>query len=156
MKTFILPISIWLLACSGVVGTAGAREAALDAPVRSNWFASEQQAFWAACVYATGLGGSLVETTGTPSMEPLIRGKTYAVIKKCPFDAVVERDILVYRGRPDSSKVERVTMLHRAVLHDRKGWIMSGDNNRWSESWDRVTPENYIGTVIALFAFPNQ
>ena len=47
-------------------------------------------------------------------------------------------------------------MLHRAVMHDRRGWIMSGDNNRWSESWDRVTTENYIGTVKALFAFPNR
>jgi hypothetical protein len=39
-------------------------------------------------------------------------------------------------------------------LHDRYGWIMSGDNNRWSESWDRVTADNYIGTVVALFAYP--
>ena len=193
MKTFILPIGIWLLACSPVVGAAmaggaeasaskladllggavasaskladlpGGAEASAsklaDLPggaVRASRFASEREAFRAACVYATGLGGSLVETSGTPSMEPLIQGKTYAVIKRCPFDAVVERDILVYRGRPDQSKLERITMLHRAVMHDRRGWIMSGDNNRWSESWDRVTTENYIGTVKALFAFPNR
>ena len=124
MKTFILPIGIWLLACSPVVGAAmaGGAEASAskladllggaeagasklaDLPggaVRASRFASEREAFRAACVYATGLGGSLVETSGTPSMEPLIQGKTYAVIKRCPFDAVVERDILVYRGRPN-------------------------------------------------------
>jgi hypothetical protein len=156
MKTFILPIGIWLLACSPIVGTTMARDAEGGGPVKSSWFASERDALWAARVYATGQGGSLVETSGTPSMEPLIHGKTYAVIKRCPFDAVVKRDILVYRGRPDASRPQRVTMLHRAVMHDRKGWIMSGDNNRWSESWDRVTPETYIGTVKALFAFPNQ
>ena len=33
--------------------------------------------------------------------------------------------------------------------------MMSGDNNRWTESWDRVTPQTYVGTVVALFAFPN-
>lgn len=156
MKTFILPIGIWLLACNSIVATALAREAEIGGAVQTTASASERQAFWAACVYATGMGGALVETSGTPSMEPLIHGKTYAVIKRCPFDAVVKRDILVYRGRPDASRPQRVTMLHRAVMHDRKGWIMSGDNNRWSESWDRVTPETYIGTVKALFAFPNQ
>ena len=32
--------------------------------------------------------------------------------------------------------------------------MMSGDNNRWSESWDRVTEGNYMGKVVAIFAFP--
>ena len=44
-------------------------------------------------------------------------------------------------------------MLHRAVDRDSGGWIMSGDNNRWSERWDRVTPTTYMGTVVALVEF---
>ena len=44
-----------------------------------------------------------------------------------------------------------VSRLHRAVLRDRGGWLMSGDNNARSESWDRVTPQTYVGTVEALF-----
>jgi len=31
---------------------------------------------------------------------------------------------------------------------------MRGDNNRWTESWDRVTPKNYMGRAVALFTFP--
>ena len=155
MNLNLVPIGILTLVCSHFVGIASAQTSEQSAPVRAIEYATERMAFWAASVYAKAVGGSLVVTSGTPSMEPLIHGKTFAVIKKCPFDAVVERDILVYRGRPDASRARRVTMLHRAVLRDGRGWIMSGDNNRWSESWDRVTEDNYIGTVQALFAFPS-
>jgi hypothetical protein len=99
-------------------------------------------------------GGAVFETTGTPSMEPLIHGKTYAVVIRTPFETISRKDILVYMGRPNAAKPERMRMLHRAVLHDSGGWIMSGDNNRWSESWDRVTPGTYVGTVVALYAYP--
>jgi hypothetical protein len=103
---------------------------------------------------ATVNGGTVVTTSGTPSMEPLIHGKSYAVIVKRPYESIAKRDILVYMGRPDASKPDRMKMLHRAVLHDKYGWMMSGDNNRWSESWDRVTPETYVGIVVALFEYP--
>jgi hypothetical protein len=103
---------------------------------------------------ATANGGTIVTTSGTPSMEPLIHGKTYAVIVKLPYESIAKRDLLVYMGRPDANKPDRFKMLHRAVLHDRYGWMMSGDNNRWSESWDRVTPETYVGVVVALFEYP--
>jgi hypothetical protein len=116
--------------------------------------ASKNRAFLAATNYAIKSGGRLILTTGTPSMEPLIHGKTYAVIVQQPYGAIAESNILVYRGRLNASKPDLSTVLHRAVLHDRYGWIMSGDNNRWSESWDRVTSDNYIGTVVALFAYP--
>jgi hypothetical protein len=87
-------------------------------------------------------------------MEPLIHGRTYAVVQNRPYASIKKRDLLVYLGRPDASKPDRLEMLHRAVEGDRHGWIMSGDNNRWSESWDRVTPKTYLGTVVALFEFP--
>lgn len=104
--------------------------------------------------YAAANGGSVTITSGTPSMEPLIHGQTYVVVQKRPYDSIAKRDLLVYMGRPDASKPDRSKMLHRAVQHDRYGWLMSGDNNRWSESWDRVTPQTYLGIVVALFEFP--
>jgi hypothetical protein len=88
-------------------------------------------------------------------MEPLIHGRIYAVIQKRAYETIRKFDLLVYMGRPDASLPIRERMLHRAVKHDRHGWIMSGDNNRWSESWDRVTPNTYVGTVVALFAYSN-
>jgi len=109
----------------------------------------------AACMaYAAANGGTVVITSGTPSMEPYIHGRTYAVIQKRSFDSIAQFDLLVYMGRPNGSKPDRLKMLHRAVRHDRFGWLMSGDNNRWSESWDRVTPQTYFGIVVALFEFP--
>jgi hypothetical protein len=116
--------------------------------------ASQGAAFAAAQVYALLHGGTLVLTSGTPSMEPLIHGKTYVVVEKRPYAAISLNDILLYQGRPDANRPETKTMLHRAVAHDRYGWMMRGDYNRYTESWDRVTPQTYSGTVVAIFAFP--
>jgi hypothetical protein len=115
---------------------------------------SQLDALLACESFATANGGTVVSTSGTPSMEPLIHGKTYAVVVRRPYESIAMRYLLVYMGRPDASKPDRLKMLHRAVLHDRYGWMMSGDNNRWSESWDRVTPETYVGIVVALFEYP--
>jgi hypothetical protein len=100
---------------------------------------------------AEQLGGSVMITSGSPSMEPLIHGCAYVVVRKQPFAAIHKSDLLVYMGRLDPHSLERTRTLHRAVDCDRYGWIMSGDNNRWSESWDRVTPDNYVGTVVMIF-----
>ena len=104
----------------------------------------------AAAAYAQRVRGQVVPTLGN-SMEPLIHGAAFAVVVKEDYSGIKKGDLLVYMGRPDASKPNRVKMLHRAVMHDRYGWIMSGDNNRWSESWDRVTPDTYLGIVKAIF-----
>jgi hypothetical protein len=100
---------------------------------------------------AQEIGGTVVRTSGSPSMEPLIHGSVYVVIQKVPYETIQKADVLVYMGRLDARRPDRTCILHRAVDHDRGGWLMSGDNNRWSESWDRVTPDNYIGTVVMIF-----
>ena len=114
---------------------------------------SQQQAFFTASVMAAATKGKVVLTSGTHSMEPLIHGRVYAVIQKQDYSAITKSDILVYLGRPNEAKPDRQVMLHRAVDRDSGGWIMSGDNNRWSERWDRVTPTTYMGTVVALVEF---
>jgi len=116
---------------------------------------NQAEAYARARAYAAANGGSVGLTSGTPSMEPLIHGQTFTVIQDRPYNLIKKYDLLVYMGRPNASKPDRLEMLHRAVKGDRYGWIMSGDNNRWSESWDRVTPKTYLGTVVALFECPD-
>ena len=103
---------------------------------------------------ARDTGANLLVTSGTKSMEPLIHGRSYVVVQPRPYYSISKGDLLVYQGRPDAAKQDRSCMLHRAVMQDKDGWLMSGDNNRWTESWDRVTPDTYQGTVTTILEFP--
>lgn len=99
-------------------------------------------------------GAKVLITSGTKSMEPLIHGKAYVVVLPLSYNQITKGELLVYMGRPNAAKQDRTCMLHRAVQQDRAGWLMSGDNNRWTESWDRVTPTTYMGTVTTIVEFP--
>jgi hypothetical protein len=119
-------------------------------------FASHEAAAAAAELNARQLGGIVLCTSGTGSMEPLIPARpTYVVVAKPSFETLKRSDLLVYMGRLDARRADRTCTLHRAVEHDRLGWLMSGDHNRWTESWDRVTPENYIGKVLLILEAPS-
>lgn len=141
------------LSAAFLANPAQANVAALPAPAKTQC-ASKQEAFQAAQLYALLHGGLLVLTSGTPSMEPLIHGKTYVVVEKRPYASISLNDILMYQGRANANLPKTQAMLHRAVAHDRYGWMMRGDNNRYTESWDRVTPQTYVGTLVAIFSFP--
>jgi hypothetical protein len=151
VKSLLARAALLLLALGAAVSAVAADPVRNPAKLQ---YATQQQAMLAANIFARLSGGSLVLTSGTKSMEPLIHGKIYAVIAKRPYASIAKSDLLVYLGRPNAAKADRQTILHRAILQDTYGWMMSGDNNRWSESWDRVTSVNYVGTVVALFAFP--
>jgi hypothetical protein len=154
MKVLLRHTGLLLLVVAAFLSNASAESAAGAHNPAKVQYASQRQALLAASSFAKLAGGSLILTSGTHSMEPLIHGKTYVVIVKRPYATITQRDLLVYRGRPNANKAGTTTILHRAVMHDSYGWLMSGDNNRWSESWDRVTTDNYSGTVVAIFAFP--
>lgn len=81
----------------------------------------------------------------TGSMKPLLQGGEYAVTAK-DFSNIKEGQILVYHATYNKNPI-----IHRAVQHDSYGWLMSGDSAKISESWSRVTEQNYIGTVIAIY-----
>jgi hypothetical protein len=115
---------------------------------------SQEEALQLGNTYAVSLAGKLVMTSGTRSMEPLIHGKAYVVVRKMPYEAITKGALLVYMGRPNASKPDRVSMLHRTVDRDAGGWLMRGDNNARTESWDRVTPNNYMGTVEMILEYP--
>lgn len=88
-------------------------------------------------------------TTGTASMEPLIVGRVYLVSESAPFEELRVGQVVIYRAdwHPASPVV------HRLVLKDSYGFIPSGDNVRISESWMRVTAENYLGRVVAIYSW---
>jgi hypothetical protein len=116
------------------------------------YFQNIEQAARACGEMAKRMHGVVMRTSGTASMLPFINDHpTFVIVKKEPFDSIKKSDILVYMGRLDGRRPERTCALHRAVQLDDLGWIMSGDNNRWTESWDRVTPENYLGKVVMIF-----
>lgn len=43
---------------------------------------------------------------------------------------------------------------HRLVQKDKAGWIASGDSNKHSENFERITPDNYFGTVLKIYTHP--
>lgn len=146
-------VTVAALFSGGVLAAAGRTPAAGGGEINPPKIrcSNAAEALQNAMQYAASINGSVVQTSGTPSMEPLIRGRVFVVIKKHDYDSIQRRQLLVYLGRPDARRPDRQSMLHRAVLRDRGGWLMSGDNNARSESWDRVTPNTYVGTVEALF-----
>jgi hypothetical protein len=153
MPLFRVPFAFLCVALSVCLGTPARAEPLDHNPVKFKC-ANMQKALLAAKAFAQATRGSLILTSGTASMEPLIHGRVYVVLEKTPYEAITYKDILAYDGRLNADSPLHQTILHRTVGRDRFGWLMSGDNNRWSESWDRVTPANYLGRAVALFEFP--
>lgn len=58
--------------------------------------------------------------------------------------------LCVYRYAPNHSLV----IIHQAAQRDRDGWIMSGLANSRSESWSRMTADNFVGVVSKVYLWP--
>ena len=97
---------------------------------------------------ATKLGGKAWNVGFTGSMKPLLQGGEY-VVTVDRFDDIKEGQILVYTATYHNKPI-----IHRAALKDKHGWLMSGDSSRLSESWSRVTKDNYLGTAVVGFRKP--
>lgn len=118
-------------------------------------FEDDKRANAAAHLHAVRLKGFCSDTTGTTSMEPLIVGRHFAVNAPIPYEELKEGDIAVYVrtdrfGKPLPGSP---MSLHRLVARDKGGWIPSGDNNKRSENWMRVTKDNYKGKTVALYGY---
>jgi hypothetical protein len=81
-------------------------------------------------------------------MKPLLQGGEY-VVTVSKFDDIKVGDILVYHASYNKNPI-----IHRAALKDKHGWLMSGDSSRLSESWARVTKDNYLGTAVVGYRKP--
>lgn len=111
--------------------------------------ATEQEARSAALADAAKLKGNHYLTSGTGSMEPLLTGRVYVVGVAKPYDQLQQGEIANYRAKFADGGI----VVHRLVQKDKGGWIGSGDNNRWSESNERIKPSNYIDTVVRVHTY---
>jgi len=78
------------------------------------------------------------------SMDPLYRPGTILVIKKPPFNELKRGQTALYR-----SKAQNV-VAHLLVAKVRDGWRVQGLNNN-THDLEAVSPENFVGVVIAAF-----
>lgn len=107
-------------------------------------------------------GGTLLPILGTGSMQPYIPAApagadprativAYAVTAAgATYHDIAPGALCTYRPTFDASG----HYIHGAAERDRHGWIMSGLNNERSESWARVTPQNFTGLVAIVFVGP--
>lgn len=94
---------------------------------------------------AARVDGKIWKVSYTGSMKPLLQGGEH-VVTVSAFADVRKGQVLVYHA-----DYNRNPIIHRAVQKDGHGWLMSGDSAPRSESWARVTGENYIGTVVSVY-----
>lgn len=98
---------------------------------------------------AIELNGRVHVVSPTGSMKPALQAGDYAVSVKEPFSSLVVGKVLVYKAsfRDKSSN----SLVHRVAMIDQYGLIMSGDSNNRTESFARVTPDNYEGTIVDIY-----
>ena len=105
-----------------------------------------------------GVGATPVLGTGSmapwipaalPGLDPRQTVVAYAVIDGASkFDGITTGALVVYFATWAGGRV-----LHQAAARDSGGWIMSGLHNDRSETWERVTAANYIGTVARVYVW---
>lgn len=105
-------------------------------------------------------GPTAIPVRGTGSMAPFIPPAAQGLV---PLDTVVAYVVLDPAATYDSIAVGALVLytagwtshhvLHQAALKDQLGWIMSGLHNERSETWERLTPANYKGTVARVYVW---
>lgn len=105
-----------------------------------------------------GVGATPVLGTGSmapwipaalPGLDPRQTVVAYAVIDSAAtFDGITTGALVVYFATWAGGRV-----IHQAAARDGGGWIMSGLHNERSETWERVTAANYIGTVARVYVW---
>lgn len=110
-----------------------------------------------AYAHAKDIGGYVSWIAPTGSMKPLLQDWDYVVISspdKDPYENIQAGDVVSYDASKsphfDGSEMYKRVM-HRAVMKDRLGWVMSGDANAHTESKWRLTKENYLGRLVAIY-----
>lgn len=110
---------------------------------------SVDEPFLSAGAHAGRVGGRVFTVSYTGSMKPFLQGGECVVVV-ASYPDIRKGDVLIYNG-PLNPYAQAQTVIHRAVQKDGAGWIMSGDNNAHTETWSRVRPDNYLGTVVAIY-----
>lgn len=118
-------------------------------PVETHDFTDVSEATKGALAHAKLIGGRVHVVSNTRSMRPLLQGGELVVVsdpQKDPWSNVTEGDVCVY-----AYAYHENPLIHRAAMRDAHGWIMAGDSAPRSESFDRMTPENYLGRLVAIY-----
>jgi len=154
MRTVLLALGIALL-LAAIIVVARHKEATLVAGLPVRIVCADQAAALAQA------GDSAIAIRGTGSMAPYIPAAAPGLV---PVDTVVAYAVLDAAANYESLTVGALVLytagwtphrvLHQAALKDRLGWIMSGLHNERSETWERVTPANYKGTVARVYVWP--
>ena len=110
---------------------------------------SVDEPFLAAGAHAGRVGGRVFTVSYTGSMKPFLMGGECVVVV-ASYPEIRKGDVLIYNGELNPF-AKAQTIIHRAVQKDSGGWIMSGDANAHTETWSRVRPDNYLGTVVAIY-----
>lgn len=109
----------------------------------------------------TRAGPGAVPVAGTGSLAPFIAAApagsdpvatimAYAVIDpSATFEDIRGGTLCIY-----SADWTKLHVMHQASAQDSLGWIGSGLHNARSESWARITPENFVGIVARVYVWP--
>lgn len=153
MRAALLALGLALL-LAAIIVVAKRKEATLVAglPVRivcADQRAAEAQAGPGAIgVLGTGSMAPYIPAA-LPGRDPLTTVVAYAVLDRAaPFAGLTVGALVVYTPAWASGRV-----MHQAAARDASGWIMAGLHNTRSETWDRLTPANYIGTVARIYVW---
>jgi len=110
-----------------------------------------EAAIWAANYYPGELS-EICQINSTGSMLPTLQGGEWAVLAH-DFAGIKLGDVVAYRTVGGSSPEIGHRLVHRIVSGDAQtGWIPKGDT--WGnpiETWNPITEDNYIGTLVAAF-----
>jgi hypothetical protein len=110
-------------------------------------YATAAEARESARLHANDAGGTAwPENACCGSMLPLIIEGDILVTVRTPHAKLLGK-VVVYGPKWNDGK----PVAHRLVAQDSGGYIASGDNVPQSENWERVTEENYLGEVIAIY-----
>ena len=155
LRTALLALGIALL-LAAVLLVARHKEATLVAGLPPRIVCTDQ-----AAALAQAGPAAAIPIRGTGSMAPYIPPAAPGLV---PVDTVVAYVVLAPSATYESVAVGALVLytanwtkhhvLHQAALKDQLGWIMSGLHNERSETWERLTPANYKGTVARVYVWP--
>lgn len=105
-------------------------------------------------------GGLAYPVLGTGSMAPYLPASRPGVDLSSVVVAYAVPDVL--KGFNDVKKGDlcvywagwaMATVVHQAAEKDKSGWVMSGLNNKRSETWARMTPDNFRAVIKEVYVF---
>ena len=102
-------------------------------------------------MYNFAPGNQVFDMGETGSMVPYFNGSEFVVVAK-NYGAIKLGDIVAYYAVTGRSP-GLPPMIHRIVDGNAQtGWIPKGDApGNPVETWNPITPDNYVGTLIAVF-----